>query len=62
MFALPQVFDLLFEAMKSSLAEDPNCAFIFNCHNGKDRTTAAMVIAALTLWHINVGHFQLSAV
>ncbi|KAI2657882.1 Paladin [Labeo rohita] len=48
-----EVFDRLLEAMKSSLAEDPNCAFIFNCHNGKDRSTAAMVIATLTLWHIN---------
>uniref|UniRef100_A0A8C1D6I7 Phosphatase domain containing paladin 1b n=1 Tax=Cyprinus carpio carpio TaxID=630221 RepID=A0A8C1D6I7_CYPCA len=48
-----EVFDQLLEAMKSSLAEDPNCAFIFNCHDGKDRTTAAMVIATLTLWHIN---------
>uniref|UniRef100_A0A672QAH2 Paladin n=1 Tax=Sinocyclocheilus grahami TaxID=75366 RepID=A0A672QAH2_SINGR len=48
-----EVFDHLLEAMKSSLAEDSNCAFIFNCHNGKDRTTAAMVIATLTLWHIN---------
>ncbi|KTF87459.1 hypothetical protein cypCar_00010513 [Cyprinus carpio] len=48
-----QVFDHLLEAMKSSLAENPKCAFIFNCHNGKDRTTAAMVIATLTLWHIN---------
>ncbi|ROL49615.1 Paladin [Anabarilius grahami] len=48
-----EVFDRLLEAMKSSLAEDPTCAFIFNCHDGKDRTTAAMVIATLTLWHIN---------
>uniref|UniRef100_A0A8C1S027 Paladin n=1 Tax=Cyprinus carpio TaxID=7962 RepID=A0A8C1S027_CYPCA len=48
-----EVFDHLLEAMKSSLAENPKCAFIFNCHNGKDRTTAAMVIATLTLWHIN---------
>ncbi|KAK7148479.1 hypothetical protein R3I93_012723 [Phoxinus phoxinus] len=46
-------FDQLLEAMKCSLAEDPTCAFIFNCHDGKDRTTAAMVIATLTLWHIN---------
>ncbi|XP_016104900.1 paladin-like [Sinocyclocheilus grahami] len=49
-----EVFDQLLEAMKSSLAEDTNCALIFNCHDGKDRTTAAMVIATLTLWHINI--------
>nr|XP_055025465.1 phosphatase domain containing paladin 1b isoform X5 [Misgurnus anguillicaudatus] len=48
-----EVFDRLLEAMKSSLAEDPSCAFVFNCLDGKDRTTAAMVIATLTLWHIN---------
>ncbi|XP_051508181.1 phosphatase domain containing paladin 1b isoform X4 [Myxocyprinus asiaticus] len=48
-----QVFDQLLEAMKSSLAKDPSCAFVFNCLDGKDRTTVAMVIATLTLWHIN---------
>lgn len=48
-----EVFDRLLEAMKSSLAEDPSCALVFNCLDGKDRTTAAMVIATLTLWHIN---------
>ncbi|XP_051945944.1 phosphatase domain containing paladin 1b isoform X1 [Xyrauchen texanus] len=48
-----EVFDQLLEAMKSSLAKDPSCAFVFNCLDGKDRTTVAMVIATLTLWHIN---------
>ncbi|KAL6487175.1 hypothetical protein MHYP_G00038010 [Metynnis hypsauchen] len=48
-----KVFDQLLEAMKSTLAEDPGSAFIFNCSDGKDRTTAAMVIATLTLWHFN---------
>ncbi|KAM3859683.1 paladin [Diretmus argenteus] len=46
-------FDKLMEAMKSTLAEDSHSAFVFNCSNGKGRTTTAMVIAALTLWHFN---------
>ncbi|XP_056627177.1 paladin isoform X1 [Triplophysa dalaica] len=46
-------FDRLLEAMKSCLAEDSLSAFVFNCGNGKARTTTAMVIAALTLWHFN---------
>lgn len=49
-------FDQVLEAMKHSLAEDSGSAFIFNCSDGKDRTTTAMVIATLTLWHFNVGH------
>ncbi|XP_056616779.1 phosphatase domain containing paladin 1b isoform X2 [Triplophysa dalaica] len=48
-----EVFDRLLEAMKCSLAHEPCCAFVFNCLDGKDRTTAAMVIATLTLWHVN---------
>ncbi|KAJ8406780.1 hypothetical protein AAFF_G00296960 [Aldrovandia affinis] len=46
-------FDKLMEAMKGTLAEDSRSAFVFNCHNGRGRTTTAMVIAALTLWHFN---------
>ncbi|XP_062331566.1 paladin isoform X1 [Osmerus eperlanus] len=46
-------FDKLMEAMKSTLAEDSHSAFVFNCSNGKGRTTTAMVMAALTLWHFN---------
>uniref|UniRef100_A0A8L0DW53 Phosphatase domain containing paladin 1a n=1 Tax=Oncorhynchus mykiss TaxID=8022 RepID=A0A8L0DW53_ONCMY len=46
-------FDQLLEAMKSTLAEDSHSAFVFNCSNGKGRTTTAMVIAALTVWHFN---------
>ncbi|XP_078146960.1 paladin isoform X2 [Centroberyx gerrardi] len=46
-------FDRLMEAMKSALAEDSHSAFVFNCPNGKGRTTTAMVIASLTLWHFN---------
>ena len=56
-----QDFDQLLEAMKSTLAEDSHSAFVFNCSNGKGRTTTAMVIAALTVWHFNVRlHFSLS--
>ncbi|MEE6488347.1 hypothetical protein FKM82_015208 [Ascaphus truei] len=46
-------FDMLLESMKTTLAEDSNAAFVFNCHGGKGRTTTAMVIALLTLWHFN---------
>ncbi|XP_064170410.1 paladin isoform X1 [Anguilla rostrata] len=46
-------FDRLMEAMKSALAEDSHTAFVFNCLNGKSRTTTAMVTATLTLWHFN---------
>uniref|UniRef100_A0A672YNH9 Paladin n=1 Tax=Sphaeramia orbicularis TaxID=375764 RepID=A0A672YNH9_9TELE len=46
-------FDKLLEAMKSTLAEDSHSAFAFNCSNGKGRTTMAMVVAVLTLWHFN---------
>ncbi|XP_008287059.1 paladin isoform X2 [Stegastes partitus] len=46
-------FDKLLEAMKSALAEDSHSAFVFNCSNGKGRTTTAMVVSVLTLWHFN---------
>lgn len=46
-------FDKLLEAMKSALAEDSHSAFVFNCSNGKGRTTTSMVVAVLTLWHFN---------
>ncbi|KAM6415534.1 paladin isoform 1-T1 [Rhynochetos jubatus] len=48
-----QDFDRLLEAMKSALAEDSQAAFVFNCCSGRGRTTTAMVIAVLTLWHFN---------
>ncbi|XP_041424761.1 paladin isoform X3 [Xenopus laevis] len=48
-----QDFDMLLQSMKSTLAEDSSAAFVFNCHGGKGRTTTAMVIAVLTLWHFN---------
>ncbi|XP_053927693.1 paladin [Cuculus canorus] len=48
-----QDFDRLLEVMKSALAEDSQAAFVFNCSSGRGRTTTAMVIAALTLWHFN---------
>ncbi|KFP17966.1 Paladin, partial [Egretta garzetta] len=46
-----QDFDRLLETMKSALAEDSQAAFVFNCSSGRGRTTTAMVIAVLTLWH-----------
>lgn len=45
---------MLLEAMKSALAEDSHSAFVFSCSNGKGRTTTAMVLAVLSLWHFNV--------
>ncbi|KAM8924371.1 paladin isoform 2-T2 [Pelodytes ibericus] len=48
-----QDFDLILQSMKSMLAEDSKAAFVFNCHGGKGRTTTAMVMALLTLWHFN---------
>uniref|UniRef100_A0A8C5SQ09 Paladin n=1 Tax=Laticauda laticaudata TaxID=8630 RepID=A0A8C5SQ09_LATLA len=46
-------FDQMLEAMKGALAEDLHTAFVFNCHSGRGRTTTAMVIAVLILWHFN---------
>uniref|UniRef100_U3IF62 Paladin n=1 Tax=Anas platyrhynchos platyrhynchos TaxID=8840 RepID=U3IF62_ANAPP len=46
-----QDFDRLLEAMKTTLAEDSRAAFVFNCASGRGRTTTAMVIAVLALWH-----------
>uniref|UniRef100_A0A8C5PW72 Paladin n=1 Tax=Leptobrachium leishanense TaxID=445787 RepID=A0A8C5PW72_9ANUR len=48
-----QDFDLILQSMKSMLAEDSKAAFVFNCHGGKGRTTTAMVVALLILWHFN---------
>lgn len=50
-----QDFDRLLEAMKTTLAEDSRAAFVFNCASGRGRTTTAMVIAVLALWHCAVG-------
>ncbi|XP_013862429.1 paladin [Austrofundulus limnaeus] len=44
-------FDMLLEAMKGALAEDSLSAFVFSCSNGRSRSTTAMVVAVLTLWH-----------
>ncbi|KAK2866807.1 hypothetical protein Q7C36_002863 [Tachysurus vachellii] len=46
-------FDRLLDVMKSVLAEDSHAAFVFNCSNGRGRSTTAMTIATLTLWHFN---------
>ncbi|XP_033918108.1 paladin [Melopsittacus undulatus] len=48
-----QDFDRLLEVMKSALAEDSRAAFVFNCSSGRGRTTTAMVVGVLTLWHFN---------
>uniref|UniRef100_A0A8B9G8Q2 Phosphatase domain containing paladin 1 n=1 Tax=Amazona collaria TaxID=241587 RepID=A0A8B9G8Q2_9PSIT len=48
-----QDFDRLLEVMKSALAEDSRSAFVFNCSSGRGRTTMAMVVGVLTLWHFN---------
>ncbi|GAA6109896.1 paladin isoform X1, partial [Tachysurus ichikawai] len=48
-----QDFDRLLDVMKSVLAEDSHAAFVFNCSNGRGRSTTAMTIATLTLWHFN---------
>nr|XP_033796342.1 paladin isoform X2 [Geotrypetes seraphini] len=48
-----QEFDKLLEAMKNVLAEDSQAAFVFSCRSGKGRTTTAMVISLLILWHFN---------
>ncbi|XP_035752573.1 paladin [Egretta garzetta] len=55
-----QDFDRLLETMKSALAEDSQAAFVFNCSSGRGRTTTAMVIAVLTLWHFNQGIPEMS--
>uniref|UniRef100_A0A4X2L3Q6 Phosphatase domain containing paladin 1 n=1 Tax=Vombatus ursinus TaxID=29139 RepID=A0A4X2L3Q6_VOMUR len=48
-----QDFDRLLEAMRVALAKDPSTSFVFSCLSGRGRTTMAMVVAVLTLWHIN---------
>ncbi|XP_059802340.1 paladin-like isoform X2 [Hypanus sabinus] len=45
-------FDKLMEAIKMVLTEDSCSAVVFNCHNGKGRTTTAMVISVLIFWHL----------
>ncbi|XP_060710023.1 paladin isoform X1 [Hemiscyllium ocellatum] len=44
-------FDKLFEATKTVFADDSRSAIVFNCHNGKGRTTTAMVLSVLAFWH-----------
>ncbi|XP_072484794.1 paladin isoform X2 [Notamacropus eugenii] len=48
-----QDFDRLLEVMRVALAKDPSTSFVFSCLSGQGRTTTAMVVAVLTLWHIN---------
>ncbi|XP_044516229.1 paladin [Gracilinanus agilis] len=48
-----QDFDRLLEVIRVALAKDPSTSFVFSCLSGQGRTTTAMVVAVLTLWHIN---------
>lgn len=51
-----QDFDQLLGTMKDALAEDSLSAFVFSCSNGRSRSTTAMVVAVLTLWHFKVSN------
>uniref|UniRef100_A0A7N4NXI7 Phosphatase domain containing paladin 1 n=1 Tax=Sarcophilus harrisii TaxID=9305 RepID=A0A7N4NXI7_SARHA len=48
----PQDFERLLQAVKEALAKEPSTGFVFSCLSGQGRTTTAMVVAVLTLWHI----------
>ncbi|XP_067838355.1 paladin-like isoform X3 [Heptranchias perlo] len=45
-------FDVFLKVVCLNLTIDQNSAIILNCHNGKERTTAGMVICLLLTWHI----------
>ncbi|KAM9068838.1 paladin isoform 2-T2 [Sarcophilus harrisii] len=45
-------FERLLQAVKEALAKEPSTGFVFSCLSGQGRTTTAMVVAVLTLWHI----------
>ncbi|XP_004615483.2 paladin isoform X2 [Sorex araneus] len=45
-------FDRLLEALRAALAKEPGTGFVFSCLSGRGRTTTAMVLAVLALWHI----------
>uniref|UniRef100_UPI00398F4681 paladin-like n=1 Tax=Pristiophorus japonicus TaxID=55135 RepID=UPI00398F4681 len=45
-------FDVFLKVVNSNLTIDHNTAILLNCHNGKERTTAGMVICLLLTWHI----------
>ncbi|KAK2498084.1 hypothetical protein MC885_006511 [Smutsia gigantea] len=47
-----QDFDRLLEALRAALAKDPGTGFVFSCPSGQGRTTTAMVVAVLALWHV----------
>uniref|UniRef100_H3B3G2 Phosphatase domain containing paladin 1 n=1 Tax=Latimeria chalumnae TaxID=7897 RepID=H3B3G2_LATCH len=46
-------FDAFFSLVKPVLVKDSNTALVFNCHDGKGRTTTGMVTGLLIVWHIN---------
>uniref|UniRef100_A0A4W3HHD5 Paladin-like n=1 Tax=Callorhinchus milii TaxID=7868 RepID=A0A4W3HHD5_CALMI len=45
-------FDSFLKLVSSTLTTDSNSAIVLNCHDGKERTTVAMVICVLITWHI----------
>ncbi|XP_057593581.1 paladin isoform X2 [Hippopotamus amphibius kiboko] len=45
-------FDRLLAALQAALAKDPGTGFVFSCLSGQGRTTTAMVVAVLAVWHI----------
>ncbi|XP_074088558.1 paladin [Macrotis lagotis] len=48
-----QDFDRLLETTRGALAKDPSTSLVFSCLSGQGRTTTAMVVGVLTLWHVN---------
>ncbi|XP_078252897.1 paladin-like [Rhinoraja longicauda] len=45
-------FDVFVNVVRSNLIADQNTVIVLNCHDGKGRTTAGMVISLLLVWHI----------
>lgn len=45
-------FDRLLQALRAALTKDPGAGFVFSCLSGRGRTTTAMVLAVLAVWHI----------
>ncbi|XP_060056157.1 paladin isoform X4 [Erinaceus europaeus] len=45
-------FDWLLQALRTALTKDPGAGFVFSCLSGRGRTTTAMVLAVLAVWHI----------
>ncbi|XP_051838488.1 paladin [Antechinus flavipes] len=45
-------FERLLQVVREALAKEPSTGFVFSCLSGQGRTTTAMVVAVLALWHI----------